>query len=99
MCGVIPRFEIAPQVAIELVVMRGIIGLHGVGIGQILFLPRLRMNLDCWNGPEDKSQRMLNVFELGGLCPYIGIRRLRKRWLCMRGSLVWGVLRIREALR
>ena len=31
--------------------------------------PRLRMNQDLRNSPEDKSQRMLNAIEPGSLMP------------------------------
>ena len=31
--------------------------------------PRLRMNMDLRNGPEDQSQRMLNALEPGTVMP------------------------------
>lgn len=36
---------------------------------KALTSPRLRMNLDLRNSPEEKSQRMLNVLEVGTLIP------------------------------
>ncbi len=42
--------------------------------------PRLRMNLDLRNSPEDQSQRMLNAIEPEAWSRYIVIGVLLKRW-------------------
>lgn len=50
--------------------------------------PRLRMNLDLRNSPEDGSQRMLNAIEP---CSPLPIHRHRKSFetvVCLRGRLV-----------
>ena len=52
--------------------------------------PRLRMNLDLRNGPEDSSQRMLNALEPGTVLPIhrhhgssetVEILRVKIRWI------------------
>lgn len=37
--------------------------------GRAKASPRMRMNLDLRNSPEDKSQRMLNTIEPGTVLP------------------------------
>lgn len=50
--------------------------------------PRLRMNMDLRNGPEDSSQRMLNAIEPGSPLPIIGINIHRRRW-CVCADDLW----------
>ena len=50
--------------------------------------PRLRMNLDLRNSPEDKSQRMLNAIEPGSPMPIHRHRNSSVTVVCMRGRLV-----------
>ena len=51
--------------------------------------PRLRMNLDLRNGPEDSSQRMLNAIEPGSSLPIHRHRKTSETVVCLRGRLVW----------
>lgn len=51
--------------------------------------PRLRMNMDLRNGPEDKSQRMLNAIEPGSPMPIHRHLKSSETVVCMRGRLVW----------
>ena len=50
--------------------------------------PRLRMNLDLRNSPEDKSQRMLNALEPGTPFPIHRHRQSSETVVCLRGRLV-----------
>ena len=50
--------------------------------------PRLRMNMDLRNGPEDGSQRMLNAIEPGSPLPIHRHRRSSETVVCLRGRLV-----------
>lgn len=50
--------------------------------------PRLRMNLDLRNGPEDKSQRMLNAIEPGSPMPIHRHKYSSETVVCLRGRLV-----------
>lgn len=47
--------------------------------------PRLRMNLDRRNSPEDKSQRMLNAVEPGTVLPIHRHRDTSETVVCVRG--------------
>ena len=49
--------------------------------------PRLRMNLDLRNSPEDGSQRMLNAIEPGSLLPIHRHRQSSETVVCLRGRL------------
>lgn len=51
--------------------------------------PRLRMNLDLRNGPDDQSQRMLNAIEPGSPLPIHRHRSSSETVVCLRGRLVW----------
>ena len=51
--------------------------------------PRLRMNFDLRNSPEDKSQRMLNAIEPGSLVPIHRHKHTSETVVCLRGRLVW----------
>ncbi len=51
--------------------------------------PRLRMNMDLRNGPEDQSQRMLNAIEPGSPMPIHRHLKSSETVVCMRGRLVW----------
>lgn len=51
--------------------------------------PRLRMNMDLRNSPEDKSQRMLNAIEPGSPMPIHRHRNTSETVACLRGRLVW----------
>lgn len=51
--------------------------------------PRLRMNLDLRNGPEDGSQRMLNAIEPGSVLPIHRHRKTSETVVVLRGRLVW----------
>lgn len=51
--------------------------------------PRLRMNMDLRNGPEDKSQRMLNAIEPGSILPIHRHPKTSETVVCLRGRLVW----------
>lgn len=47
--------------------------------------PRLRMNLDLRNTPEDNSQRMLNAIEPGTVMPIHRHRNSSETCICLRG--------------
>ena len=47
--------------------------------------PRLRMNFDLRNSPEDQSQRMLNAIEPGTVMPIHRHRKSSETVLCLRG--------------
>ena len=47
--------------------------------------PRLRMNLDLRNSPEDRSQRMLNAIEPGMVSPIHRHRNSSETVVCLRG--------------
>ena len=47
--------------------------------------PRLRMNFDLRNSPEDKSQRMLNAIEPGTVLPIHRHRFSSETVVCIRG--------------
>lgn len=51
--------------------------------------PRLRMNRDLRNSPEDKSQRMLNAIEPGSPLPIHRHQKTSETVICLRGRLVW----------
>ena len=51
--------------------------------------PRMRMNLDLRNSPEDKSQRMLNAIEPGSPLPIHRHKHSSETVVCLRGRLVW----------
>lgn len=51
--------------------------------------PRLRMNLDLRNNPEDKSQRMLNAIEPGSPLPIHRHQKTSETVVVLRGRLVW----------
>ena len=51
--------------------------------------PRLRMNLDLRNSPEDQSQRMLNAIEPGSPLPIHRHQKTSETVVCLRGRLVW----------
>lgn len=50
--------------------------------------PRLRMNLDLRNSPDDKSQRMLNAIEPGSPMPIHRHKYSSETVVCLRGRLV-----------
>lgn len=50
--------------------------------------PRLRMNLDLRNSPDDGSQRMLNAIEPSSLLPIHRHRKSSETVVCLRGRLV-----------
>ena len=50
--------------------------------------PRLRMNRDLRNSPEDKSQRMLNAIEPGSPLPIHRHMKSSETVVCLRGRLV-----------
>ncbi len=50
--------------------------------------PRLRMNLDLRNSPEDGSQRMLNAIEPGSPLSIHRHRKSSETVVCLRGRLV-----------
>ena len=50
--------------------------------------PRLRMNLDLRNSPEDHSQRMLNAIEPGTELPIHRHRTTSETVVCLRGHFV-----------
>ena len=49
--------------------------------------PRVRMNLDLRNSPEDGSQRMLNAIEPGSPLPIHRHRNSSETVVCLRGRL------------
>ena len=50
--------------------------------------PRLRMNRDLRNSPDDQSQRMLNAIEPGSPLPIHRHRHSSETVVCLRGRLV-----------
>ena len=50
--------------------------------------PRLRMNMDLRNGPEDGSQRMLNAIEPGSPMPIHRHQYTSETVVCLRGRFV-----------
>lgn len=51
--------------------------------------PRLRMNLDLRNSPEDQSQRMLNALEPGTVMPIHRHRNTSETVVLLRGKVKW----------
>lgn len=51
--------------------------------------PRLRMNLDLRNGPEDLSQRMLNALEPGTVLPIHRHHDSSETVVIVRGKIRW----------
>ena len=51
--------------------------------------PRLRMNLDLRNTPEDHSQRMLNALEPGTVMPIHRHRHTSETVIVLRGKVKW----------
>ena len=49
--------------------------------------PRLRMNRDMRNSPEDKSQRMLNALEIGTIMPIHRHRNSSETQVLLRGQI------------
>ena len=49
--------------------------------------PRLRMNMDLRNSPEDQSQRMLNALEPGTPLPVHRHQKSSETVVCLRGLL------------
>ena len=47
--------------------------------------PRLRMNFDLRNSPDDKSQRMLNALEPGTIMPIHRHQKTSETVVCIRG--------------
>lgn len=60
--------------------------------------PRLRMNLDLRNSPEDQSQRMLNAIEPGSPMPIHRHRNSSETVVCLRGRLVEEFFDARERI-
>ena len=56
---------------------------------QVKASPRLRMNRDLRNSPEDQSQRMLNAIEPGSPLPIHRHQKTSETVVCLRGRLVW----------
>lgn len=50
--------------------------------------PKLRMNLDLRNSPEDMSQRMLNAIEPGSLMDIHRHQHTSETVVCLRGRVV-----------
>lgn len=50
--------------------------------------PRLRMNYDLRNTPDDNSQRMLNAIEPGTTIPIHRHRKTSETVVCLRGRVV-----------
>ena len=50
--------------------------------------PRLRMNLDLRNSPEDSSQRMLNAIEPGSVVPIHRHQKTSETVVVLRGRVV-----------
>ena len=50
--------------------------------------PRLRMNYDLRNSPDDQSQRMLNAIEPGSLLPIHRHKYTSETVVCLRGRIV-----------
>ena len=51
--------------------------------------PRLRMNLDLRNSPNDQSQRMLNALEPGTVMPIHRHRNSSETVTVLRGKVKW----------
>lgn len=51
--------------------------------------PRLRMNMDLRNGPEDLSQRMLNAMEPGTVMPIHRHHASSETVVILRGEIRW----------
>ena len=51
--------------------------------------PRLRMNLDLRNNPNDQSQRMLNALETGTVMPIHRHRHSSETVVVLRGKVKW----------
>lgn len=51
--------------------------------------PRLRMNYDLRDSPEDQSQRMLNAIEPGSTLPIHRHQKTSETVVCLRGRMVW----------
>ena len=51
--------------------------------------PRLRMNLDLRNSPNDQSQRMLNALEPGTVMPIHRHRHSSETVVVLRGKVKW----------
>ena len=51
--------------------------------------PRLRMNMDLRNGPEDLSQRMLNAMEPGAIMPIHRHHASSETVVLLRGKIRW----------
>ena len=51
--------------------------------------PKLRMNLDLRNTPEDHSQRMLNALEPGTVMPIHRHRNSSETVVVLRGKVKW----------
>lgn len=51
--------------------------------------PRLRMNYDLRNTPDDKSQRMLNALEPGTVMPIHRHRNTSETVVVLRGKVKW----------
>lgn len=58
-------------------------------ISQAKVSPRLRMNMDLRNGPEDHSQRMLNALELGTVMPIHRHLASSETVAILRGRICW----------
>ena len=50
--------------------------------------PRLRMNMDLRNSPDDTSQRMMNAIEPGSPVPIHRHQKTSETVVCLRGRLV-----------
>lgn len=50
--------------------------------------PRLRMNMDLRNSPDDQSQRMLNAIEPGSPLPIHRHQKTSETVVCLRGRLI-----------
>ena len=57
-------------------------------IAQAKASPRLRMNMDLRNGPEDGSQRMLNAIEPESPLPIHRHKYTSETIVCVRGRVV-----------
>ena len=51
--------------------------------------PRLRMNFDLRNSPDDQSQRMLNALEPGTVMPIHRHRNSSEAVVVLRGKVKW----------
>ena len=58
-------------------------------LAQAKASPRLRMNLDLRNGPEDLSQRMLNAMEPGTIMPIHRHHGSSETVVVIRGRIRW----------